>query len=163
MASQLPAGLTIATEVCSVRGGVIGNQKTDSLGQVCFWIKLSGMQKRGDASGPLFKILKLLFEHPQCQQQLLSPPSYRQRVSMPEYQLQAERYSRQFTCIAFTDHHKNSTNNHYQDFHFTKKELKVEAVGIWITCPSSPIAVSGGDGIGWNSCLLDSKSHTMFT
>ena len=68
MASWLPVDLTVSTEVCFVRGGIEGNKKTDWLGQVCFWAKLSGMQKHGDSNGLLFKTRKLLLEDPQLQQ-----------------------------------------------------------------------------------------------
>lgn len=68
MASWLPVDLTMSTEVCFVKGGVEGNKKTDWLGQLSFWAKLSGVQRRGDSNGPLCKILKLLLEDAQLQQ-----------------------------------------------------------------------------------------------
>lgn len=68
MASWLPVDLTMSTEVCFVKGGVEGNKKTDWLGQLCFWAKLSGVQRRGDSNGPLFKIPKLPLEDAQLQQ-----------------------------------------------------------------------------------------------
>lgn len=68
MASRLPVDPIVSTEVCFVRGAIERNKKTDWLEQVCFWAKLSGMQRHEDSSAPLFKTLKLLLEHPQWQQ-----------------------------------------------------------------------------------------------
>lgn len=62
MASWLPVDLTVATEV---KGGVEGKKKTDWFGQLCFWAKLSGVQRCGDSNGPLFKIRKLLLDDAQ--------------------------------------------------------------------------------------------------